>query len=95
MKLLSIAITSLGIWVFLNAILGPNAMWNGIIFGAITALLPLKLSSGYLKLSSVFTLIAHLILTENPNLWRYCCLSPIKIYYNDYRRYKIIYYVVN
>jgi hypothetical protein len=38
MKLLSIAITSLGVWVFLNAILGPSAMWNGIIFGAITAI---------------------------------------------------------
>jgi hypothetical protein len=38
MKWLAIAITSVGIWVFINAILGPGAMWNGILFGAITTI---------------------------------------------------------
>lgn len=37
MKWLALAITSVGVWVFLNAILGAGAMWNGILFGAITA----------------------------------------------------------
>ncbi|MCX7912032.1 MAG: hypothetical protein N2506_03605 [Dehalococcoidales bacterium] len=39
MKLLSLAICSLGIWVFISAFV--NASWVGIVFGAITAVLSL------------------------------------------------------
>ncbi len=38
MKFLSLAIASLGIWVLLNSFLG-TAIWDDIIFGAITAVL--------------------------------------------------------
>ncbi|MFH1650848.1 MAG: hypothetical protein ABID87_01915 [Chloroflexota bacterium] len=40
MKLLSLAICSLGIWVVLNALLGM-ATWDDIVFGAIAAVLAL------------------------------------------------------
>ena len=39
MKLLSLAICSLGIWVVLNSFV--EAMWVGIVFGAIAAVLAL------------------------------------------------------
>jgi hypothetical protein len=39
MKLISLAICSLGIWVFLSAIVHEN--WVSIVFGIITALLAL------------------------------------------------------
>jgi hypothetical protein len=39
MKLLSLAICSLGIWVILNSFLGPKSIWEDIVFGAITAIL--------------------------------------------------------
>jgi hypothetical protein len=38
-KLLSLAICSLGIWVLLSAFV--DASWVGIVFGAITAILAL------------------------------------------------------
>ena len=37
MKLLSWAIASLGVWVFLNAFI--TAKWDDIVFGAIAAIL--------------------------------------------------------
>ena len=37
MKLLSLAICSLGVWVVLNAFIG--ATWDDIVFGAIAAVL--------------------------------------------------------
>ena len=39
MKLLSLAICSLGIWVLLSAFISSS--WVGIVFGAITAVLAL------------------------------------------------------
>ena len=36
MKLVSLAITSLGVWVILNSLLG-TAIWDDIVFGAIAA----------------------------------------------------------
>ena len=39
MKLLSLAICSLGIWVVLNSFLGPMSIWEDIVFGAIAAVL--------------------------------------------------------
>lgn len=39
MKLVSLAICSLGIWVFLSAFV--DASWVGIVFGAIAAILAL------------------------------------------------------
>ncbi len=39
MKLLSLAVCSLGIWVFLGTIVGGD--WVGIVFGILTALLAL------------------------------------------------------
>jgi hypothetical protein len=39
-RLVSLAICSLGIWVILNALLG-TAIWDDIVFGAITAILAL------------------------------------------------------
>lgn len=39
MKLVSLAICSLGIWVLLNGILGPQSIWEDIVFGAIAAIL--------------------------------------------------------
>jgi hypothetical protein len=39
MKLMSLAICSLGIWVFLSAFV--HGSWVGIVFGIITALLAL------------------------------------------------------
>jgi hypothetical protein len=39
MKLLSLAICSLGIWVFLSAFV--HASWVGIVFGGIAAVLAL------------------------------------------------------
>ena len=41
MKLVSLAICSLGIWVILNSFLGPQSIWEDIVFGAITAILAL------------------------------------------------------
>ena len=41
MKLVSLAICSLGIWVVLNSVLGPASIWEDIVFGAITAVLAL------------------------------------------------------
>lgn len=41
MKLISLAICSLGIWVFLNQLLGTQSVWEDIVFGAITAILAL------------------------------------------------------
>ena len=41
MKLLALAICSLGIWVILNSFLGPASIWEDIVFGAITAVLAL------------------------------------------------------
>ncbi len=46
MKLLSLAIGSLGIWVLLSAFV--SASWVGIVFGAITAVLALA-SAGMSK----------------------------------------------
>jgi len=37
MKLLSLAICSLGIWVLLNSFVG--AIWDDIVFGALAAIL--------------------------------------------------------
>lgn len=39
MKLLSWAIASLGVWVVLNSFLGPQSIWEDIVFGAIAAIL--------------------------------------------------------
>ncbi len=39
MKLLALAICSLGIWVVLNSFLGAQSIWEDIVFGAITAVL--------------------------------------------------------
>ena len=39
MKLLSLAICSLGIWVVLNSFLGPASIWEDIVFGALAAVL--------------------------------------------------------
>jgi len=39
MKLLSLAICSLGIWVVLNSLLGPASIWEDIVFGALAAVL--------------------------------------------------------
>lgn len=39
MKLVSLAIGSLGIWVFLNALLGAESTWEDIVFGLIAAVL--------------------------------------------------------
>ena len=36
MKLLTMAITSLGIWIILNPLLGA-AVWDDIVFGALVA----------------------------------------------------------
>ena len=41
MKLVSLAICSLGIWVILNSFLGPTSIWEDIVFGAIAAVLAL------------------------------------------------------
>jgi len=41
MKLLSLAKCSLGIWVILNSFLGPQSIWEDIVFGAIAAVLAL------------------------------------------------------
>ena len=41
MKLLSLAIGSLGIWVILNSFLGAQSIWEDIVFGAIAAILAL------------------------------------------------------
>ena len=41
MKLVSLAICSLGIWVILNSFLGPMSIWEDIVFGAIAAVLAL------------------------------------------------------
>ncbi len=38
MKLVSLAICSLGIWVVLNSFLGPQSIWEDIVFGAIAAI---------------------------------------------------------
>jgi len=38
-KLLSWAIASLGVWVVLNSFLGPQSIWEDIVFGAIAAIL--------------------------------------------------------
>jgi len=40
MKLVSLAICSLGVWVLLNALLA-GAIWDDIVFGAIAAVLAL------------------------------------------------------
>jgi len=39
MKLVSLAIGSLGIWVILNSFLGSQSIWEDIVFGAIAAIL--------------------------------------------------------
>ncbi len=39
MKLLSWAIASLGVWVVLSSLLGPESIWEDIVFGAIAAVL--------------------------------------------------------
>ena len=39
MKLVAGAICSLGIWVLLNSFLGPQSIWEDIVFGAIAAIL--------------------------------------------------------
>ena len=39
MKLLSLAICSLGVWVLLNPLLGPASIWEDIVFGGIAAIL--------------------------------------------------------
>ena len=39
MKLLSWAICSLGVWVVLNSFLGPQSIWEDIVFGAIAVTL--------------------------------------------------------
>ena len=41
MKLVSLAICSLGIWVILNSFLGPQSIWEDIVFGAVAAILAL------------------------------------------------------
>ena len=41
MKLVSLAICSLGVWVVLNSFLGPASIWEDIVFGAIAAILAL------------------------------------------------------
>jgi len=40
-KLISLAICSLGVWVILNSFLGPASIWEDVVFGAITAILAL------------------------------------------------------
>jgi len=37
-KLLSLAIASLGVWVILNSFLGPQSIWEDIVFGAIAVI---------------------------------------------------------
>lgn len=39
MKLISLAICSLGVWVILNSFLGARSIWEDIVFGAVTAIL--------------------------------------------------------
>ena len=39
MKLLSLAIASLGVWVVLNSFLGAASIWEDIVFGALAAIL--------------------------------------------------------
>ena len=39
MKLLSLAICSLSVWVILNSFLGAQSIWEDIVFGAIAAIL--------------------------------------------------------
>lgn len=39
MRLLSLAICSLGVWVVLNSFLGAKSIWEDIVFGAIAAVL--------------------------------------------------------
>ena len=39
MKLVSLAICSLSIWVILNSFLGPQSIWEDIVFGVIAAVL--------------------------------------------------------
>ena len=39
MKFLSLAIASLGVWVVLNSFLGPQSIWEDIVFGAAAAIL--------------------------------------------------------
>ena len=41
MKLVALAICSLGIWVILNSFLGAASIWEDIVFGAIAAILAL------------------------------------------------------
>jgi uncharacterized membrane protein len=41
MKLVSLAICSLGIWVILNALLEATTTWDDIVFGALAAVLAL------------------------------------------------------
>ena len=39
MKLVSLAIGSLGVWVLLNSFLAPQSIWEDIVFGGIAAVL--------------------------------------------------------
>ncbi len=39
LKLVSLAICSLGVWVVLNSFLGAASIWEDIVFGAIAAVL--------------------------------------------------------
>jgi len=39
MKLVSLAIASLGVWVILNSFLGAQSIWEDIVFGALAAVL--------------------------------------------------------
>lgn len=39
MKLLSLAIGSLGVWVLLNSLLSSESIWEDIVFGGIAAIL--------------------------------------------------------
>ena len=58
MKLLTLAICSLGIWVVLNSLLGAQSIWEDIVFGAITAILAL-ISMFQIKELSYCTLITR------------------------------------
>jgi len=39
MKLVSLAICFLGVWVLLNSFLGPKSIWEDIVFGGAAAVL--------------------------------------------------------
>ena len=41
MKVLTLAPLAIGLWILLNPLLGSGAIWDDIVFGAITAVVSL------------------------------------------------------